>query len=89
LFTAGTTNVFTAFNLTGQATRVCTLGSTSAAQATLQKSTTWYMGANSTNGGNNTNLVFSAGDGIDYLSVSYINGLPAVVTNKGYFFNFF
>jgi hypothetical protein len=90
LFTAGTTNIFTAFNLTGQATRVCTLGSATAAQATLQKSTTWYMGANSTNGGNNTNIVFSAGGGIDYLSVSYINGLPAVVvTDKGDFFNFF
>ena len=90
LFTAGTTNIFTAFSLAGQATRVCTLGSATAAQATLQKSTTWYMGANSTNGGNNTNLVFSAGDGIDYLNVSYINGLPAVVvTDKGDFFNFF
>jgi hypothetical protein len=89
LFTAGTTNVFTAFNLTGQATRVCTLGSATAAQATLQKSTTWYMGANSTNGGNNTNLVFSAGGGIDYLSVSYINGTGATASNNANFLNFF
>jgi hypothetical protein len=90
LFTAGTTNVFTAFNLTGQATRVCTLGSVTAAQATLQKSSTWYMGANSTNGGNNTNLVFTAGGGIDYLSVSYINGTGGTpVSSNGNFLNFF
>jgi hypothetical protein len=89
LFTAGTTNIFTAFNLTGQATRVCTLGSVTAAQATLQKSSTWYMGANSTNGGNNTNLVFTAGGGIDYLNVSYINGTGATASNNANFLNFF
>jgi len=88
LFTAGTTNIFTAFNLTGTVGKVCTLGSITAAQATLQKSTTWYMGANSTNGGNNTNLVFSAGDGIDYLSVSYINGTGVTAKNAN-FLNFF
>ena len=83
LFTAGTTNIFTAFNLKGEAGRVCTLGSPTAAQATLQKSSTWYMGANSTDAGNNTNLTFTAGGGIDYLSVSYINGTVAAAILTG------
>ena len=74
LFVAGFTNRFTAFNLTGAIGNVCTLGSTTAAQTNLIKFNAWYMGANSTNGGNNTGLVFTAGGGIDYLSVSYING---------------
>lgn len=73
-FTSGSTNTFTAFNLTGSAGNVCTLGASTTSQATLIKSTPWYMGANSTDGGNNTGLTFTAGDGIDYLSVSYIKG---------------
>jgi len=73
-FTAGATNIFTAFNLTGTVGKVCTLGSLTAAQTTLQKGTVWQMGANSTDGGNNSGLSFVAGGGIDYLSVSYING---------------
>jgi hypothetical protein len=89
LFTAGTTNIFTAFNLKGEAGRVCTLGSPTAAQATLQKGSTWYMGANSTDAGNNTNLTFTAGSGIDYLSVSYINGTVVGLAGNGRFFNFF
>jgi hypothetical protein len=48
------------------------------------------MGANSTDAGNNTNLSFTAGGGIDYLSVSYINGTVVVpVTYAGNFFVFF
>lgn len=74
LFTAGTTNEFYQFNLTGSAGNICTLGSTTTSPATLKKYTPWFMGANSTNGGNNTNLVFASGGGIDYLSVSYITG---------------
>lgn len=89
LFTAGTTNIFAAFNLTGAAGAVCTLGSTTTSQATLQKSSTWFMGANSTNGGNNTGLTFTAGGGIDYLSVSYINGTVVSTVNYGGFFPFF
>lgn len=88
-FTAGTTNIFTAFNLTGAVGAVCTLGSTTTSQATLQKSSTWYMGANSTDSGNNTGLTFSAGGGIDYLSVSYINGTVVSAVNYGGFFPFF
>jgi hypothetical protein len=34
----------------------------------------WYVGANSINGGNNTGLIFTAGGGIDYLSISDITG---------------
>jgi hypothetical protein len=78
LFTGGTTNEFDAFNLTGQAGRVCSLASTSVTKATLRKPSAWLMGANSTNGGNNTGLTFAAGGGIDYLSVSYITGINTV-----------
>ena len=87
-FTAGTTNEFTAFNVSGEATRLCTLGSSTTSQATLKKATQWYMGANSTNGGNNTNLTFTAGDNIDYLSVSYILGLPAPLSRANFFMLF-
>jgi len=81
LFTGGTTNIFTSFNLTGVLLNLVTLGSTNTTQATLQKGSTWFMGANSTNGGNNTGLTFTAGGGIDYLNVSYING---TVVGTGY-----
>jgi hypothetical protein len=90
LFTGGTTNKFTNFNLTGALLNLVTLGSTNTTQATLQKGSTWYMGANSTNGGNNTGLTFSAGGGIDYLNVSYINGtVVSGYFGGGNFFNFF
>ncbi len=86
-FTSGTTNIFDSFNLTGTVGKVCTLGASTTSQATLQKSSSWLMGANSTNGGNNTGLSFTAGGGIDYLSVSYING--TVVTPSASNTNFF
>jgi hypothetical protein len=73
-FSGGTTNIFTAFNLNGVSGNLLQLGSTNTTQATLQKSSAWLMGANSTDAGNNTGLSFTAGGGIDYLSVSYING---------------
>lgn len=88
LFTAGTTNEFGAFNLTGQAGRVCQMNSTSGVQATLRKPGAWLMGSNSTNFGGNTGLTFSAGGGIDYLSVSYINGVSTTPTGSGNFFVF-
>jgi hypothetical protein len=80
-FTSGTTNEFSAFNLNGTAGNLLTLGASTTSQATLGKPTTWYMGANSTDGGNNTGLTFTAGGGIDYLSVSYINGVATVVNH--------
>ena len=89
-FTGGTTNIFDAFNLSGDVGNLLQLGSTNTTQAILQKSSAWLMGANSTDAGNNTGLSFTAGGGIDYLSVSYINGTvvnPAAST--GNFFAFF
>ena len=86
LFTGGSTNTFNNFNLTGTVGKVCTLGSTTTTQANLQKSGPWFMGTNSTNTSNNTGLNFTAGGGIDYLSVSYIKGIFTALSN---FFMFF
>jgi fibronectin-binding autotransporter adhesin len=85
---AGTTQTFTAFGLSGTAGNLVTLNSTTTTRANIKKATPWYMGANSTDGGNNSGLTFTAGDGIDYLNVSYINGL---LTYNGApnFFSFF
>lgn len=89
-FTGGTTNIFNAFNISGVLGNLLQLGSTNTTQAILQKGSAWLMGANSTDAGNNTNLSFTAGGGIDYLSVSYINGTVVVpVTYAGNFFVFF
>lgn len=87
-FTAGTTNFINSFAISGTAGNLVTLGSTSTSQAFLRKPTPWYMGANSVNGGNNTGLVFTAGAGVDYISVSYINGAQ-VGAGPGNFFVFF
>ena len=89
-FIGGTTNIFAEFNLTGSVGKVCTLNTTNLLQAILIKSTAWNVGANSTDGGNNTGLSFTAGGGIDYLAISYINGQNAISTNYlGNFFAFF
>jgi fibronectin-binding autotransporter adhesin len=92
LFTGGTTNEFTAFNLNGTSTAIrLTLGSSNTTQAILRKSTAWLMGAGSLDGGNNTGLSFTAGGGIDFLSVSYINGtlVGPPSSTQGNFFAFF
>lgn len=73
-FTGGTTQVFTSFTVSGTAGNVVTIGSTNTTAVTLRKQTAWYVGANSTDGGNNTGLIFASGGGIDYLSISRING---------------
>lgn len=57
-FEGGTTNEFTTFDLNGVSGNLLTLGSTSATQAILKKPTVWNVGANSTDGGNNTGLNF-------------------------------
>jgi hypothetical protein len=90
-FTGGATNAFTSFTINGVLGNLLQLGSTNTTQAILIKPTAWLMGANSTNGGNNTGLSFTAGGGIDYLSVSYINGQVSTppVTYAGNFFAFF
>lgn len=87
-FTSGTTTVLSQFTATGASGKVLTLGATTTSQATLQKGSSWLMGANSTDGGNNTGLSFTAGGGINYLSVSYING-TVVAPSTGNFFFFF
>lgn len=69
--------VFTSFNLSGTSGKNCAFTSTGG-RALLQRSSgTWYMGANSTDAGNNSGLVFAAGGGVDYLTVSNINGTTA------------
>lgn len=88
-FTSGTTTTLTQFTATGASGKVLTLGASTTSQATLKKSSTWYMGANSTDGGNNTGLTFTAGGGIDYLSVSYINGTTTAATSNSNFLMFF
>lgn len=88
-FESGSTNTFSNFTYTGASGRVCTLGASTTSQTTLRKSSTWYMGANSVNVSNNSNLVFTAGGGIDYLSVSYINGSVVAVPSGGSFLDFF
>jgi hypothetical protein len=79
LFTAGTTNTFTNFSLSGTAGNLVTIGSVTAASHTLSKASgtvsadylsisrstatggaSWYAGANSTNGGNNSGWIFTA-----------------------------
>jgi hypothetical protein len=75
IFTSLATTTFTDFNLTGSPGAVCTVTSSSPPlTATIKKNGVWYVGANSTNGGNNTGLIFTAGGGIDYLSISDITG---------------
>jgi len=94
-FTGGQSNEFGAFSVTGDIGNRLTLSSSNTTPTILKKPTTWFMGANSTNGVGNTGLTFTAGDGIDYFTVSYINGLVLVdvpvvtVVSAGNFFFFF
>lgn len=74
-FTGGTTNEFDEVSLYGSAGKLCTLTSTNTTPITLKKGSAWRVGPNSVNGGNNTGLLFMAGNG-DYLNVSYINAQP-------------
>jgi hypothetical protein len=74
-FTGGQTNEFVNFSAIGVVGNPLVLSSTNTTQTTLKKPTTWFMGANSINVIGNTGLTFTAGGGIDYLQVSYINGI--------------
>jgi hypothetical protein len=58
IFTSGTTNDFTTFDLNGVSGNLLTLGATTTSQAILRKPTAWNVGANSVDGGNNTGLSF-------------------------------
>lgn len=79
LFTAGTTQTLTNWNISGTAGNLVTIGSPTAASHTLSKASdtvsadylsisrssatggaTWYAGANSTDGGNNSGWIFTA-----------------------------
>jgi hypothetical protein len=88
-FTGGTTNEFDNFNLNGIAGNLLILGSTNTTQAILKKPTTWNVGANSVDSGNNTGLFFLAGGTNDYLNVSYINGQTTAIPYYGNFLIFF
>ena len=85
IFTSGTTNEFILFSLNGAAGNLLTLGATTTSQAIIKKIGNWLVGANSTNGGNNTGLTFTSDGTMDYLSISYINGnvLPLVYVTAG------
>lgn len=74
-FEGGTTNEFDEISLYGSAGKLCTLTSTNTTPITLKKGSSWRVGPDSINAGNNTGLLFMAGNG-NYLSVSYVNAIP-------------
>lgn len=73
LFTGGTTNEFTAFNLNGILGNLLQVGSTNTTQVTL-KAPSWNVGIASTDGGNNTGLSFT-GLSPNFLNISYVIGV--------------
>lgn len=75
-FTGGTVNEFDAFSINGVSGNLLPVGSTNTTPAVLTKLTTWNVGANSTDAGNNTGLNFTGTDP-DFLSISYITGVAA------------
>jgi hypothetical protein len=80
-FEAGSTQRFTNFNLSGTSGNLVTLNSSvPGSQATLIKPTNWNVGVNSVNGGNNTNIFFTSGGGINFLSVSDIYGVTDFIS---------
>lgn len=88
-FTPGTTNEFTAFSLSGaNPGSLLRVGTVTAGTASLKKATPWYVGANSVDNGGNSNLSFTDGDGIDYLSLDDINGIPGLPSNGNFFMLF-
>jgi hypothetical protein len=84
-FTGGTTNEFTSFNVSGVSGNLLQIGSTNTTQATLIKPGAWNVGANSTDGGNNTGLSFT-GSSPDYLSISYINGVATAAPTSSIYY---
>lgn len=81
-FTANTINKFDAFNLAGEATRVCALTSTltpsNRATLVMSDGSPINAGSTSTDGGSNSGVLFTGTGAAGYLNVSYINSL---VTN--------
>lgn len=82
ILTSGTTQTFTNFNYTGASGSVVRISTTTPGlTATVQKSSgTWYAGANSTDGGNNTGWTFTAGGSTDYV---YIKDIIATISAGG------
>lgn len=80
-FESGTTNSFNAWTVSGRSSNLFTVRSiTTGSQATLNKASSgdyWYVGINSQDVSNNTNLIFGAySGGVDYLSFQDINATP-------------
>jgi len=93
LLEAGSTQTVTNFSYSGASGSVIEIYSTvPGQQAILTKPTppsAWYFGANSTNGGNNTNITFTAGGSTDYAYVKDIMGMIAAGGGSNGFFAFF
>jgi len=88
-FEGGSTQTFSSFNISGDSSSLVTITSTNTTPAILKKSTAWNVGANSTNGGNNTGLSFT-GTSPNYLSISYITGsIIGAIKKLGAFLAFF
>lgn len=64
------------FNIKGTAGNIITVrGPNGTSRGILRKDTPWYVGANSTDGGNNVGITFADdGSGIDYLNLVWITG---------------
>lgn len=79
-FTAGTVVLIDKFSIAGTLGNVVTIGSSALSQVTLQKPSPWYIGSNSTDGGNNTNVSLISATQTEnaftpnYISMSYVNG---------------
>jgi hypothetical protein len=75
LLEGGTSRYIGSLQLYGGPAYIVTLGSTSTTPATISQSIPLYVGANSIDAGNNTDVYFLASASLtDYVSVSYITG---------------
>lgn len=75
LFTGGSTNIFSKFSLNGTVGNLITIGSTTTTKAILKKPSSFIMGANSVDNGNNTGLIFANNIANDNISASYIQAM--------------
>lgn len=76
--TSGTSNFFRKFRPLGTSGKLMTVAAvTAASPATVVSPEPWYMGANSTNVSGNTNLLFTANNPRDFLSVQDITGVAS------------
>lgn len=91
IITSGTTQTFTNFNYTGAIGNVVRISTTTPGlTATVQKSSgTWFAGANSTDGGNNTGWTFTSGGSTNYVYIKDIIASSSVGGPGGKFFYLF